>query len=73
VPPEAVLKRLNRKKSVMENLETQKRVRDVYLKFVDNGELVRIDGERTEVCVFEALHVQVLKFLGTFRAESEVV
>jgi dTMP kinase len=73
VPPEAVLKRLNRKKSVMENLETQKRVRDVYLKFVSNGEIVRIDGERTEVCVFEALHAQVLKFLGTFRAEPEVV
>jgi dTMP kinase len=64
--PETVLKRLNRKKSVMENLETQRRVREIYLKFVDKGELVRIDGDKPLVDVSEALHAQVSKFLATF-------
>lgn len=64
--PETVLKRLNRKKSVMENLETQRRVREIYLKFVDKGELVRIDGDKPEAEVSKALHAQVSKFLETF-------
>lgn len=46
VPPEVVVKRIRRKKSVMERLETQKKVHQVYMKFVENGELVPIDGDR---------------------------
>ena len=46
VEPEAVIKRLKPKKSVMENLETQRKVREVYVKFVEKGELVRIDGNK---------------------------
>lgn len=46
VPPEKVLERLQRKKSVMETLETQQKVREVYLKYVEKGELVRVDGDR---------------------------
>ncbi len=42
VPPERVLERLQRKKSVMETLETQQKVREVYLKFVDKGALFRV-------------------------------
>ena len=34
VDPKTVMHRLKRKRSVMENIETQQRVRDVYLKFV---------------------------------------
>lgn len=71
--PETVLKRLNRKKSVMENLETQRRVREIYLTFVDKGELVRIDGDKPLVEVSEALNAQVSKFLETFRANSVIV
>jgi thymidylate kinase len=47
------------------NMETQQRVRDVYLKFVAKGELVRLDGNRAEDEVSEALIALVLKFLGT--------
>ena len=39
VPPEKVIDRLQRKKSVMETLETQQKVREVYLKYVEKGEL----------------------------------
>lgn len=66
VEPETVVQRLKPKKSVMENLETQRRVREIYLKFVDKGELVRIDGDKPEAEVSKALHAQVSKFLETF-------
>ncbi len=46
VEPETVIRRLKRKRSVMENLETQLKVREVYLKYVEMGKLVRIDGNR---------------------------
>ncbi|NIQ05848.1 MAG: thymidylate kinase, partial [Candidatus Korarchaeota archaeon] len=35
VQPEIVIQRLKDKKSVMENLETQRRVREVYLRLVE--------------------------------------
>ena len=67
VSPETALKRLKREKSVMERLETQRHVREVYLKFVEKGELVRIDGERSETEVLEALLTLVMRFLEGFR------
>jgi dTMP kinase len=48
VEPDTVIKRLKPKKSVMENLETQRKVREVYLKFVENGELVRVNGNKSK-------------------------
>ena len=46
VEPETVVGRLKPKKSVMENLETQRKVREVYIKFVEKGELVKVDGNK---------------------------
>ena len=66
VEPETVMKRLKRKKSVMENLETQKKVCDVYLKFVEDGQLVRLDGNRPKRAVARDL----LKMVRTFLEES---
>ncbi len=66
VSPETVLTRLERRKSVMENLDTQRRVRDIYLTFVGKGELVRIDGEKPEAEVFETLLALVTSFLKKF-------
>ena len=63
VPPEKVLERLQRKKSVMETLETQQKVREVYLKYIEKGELVSIDGNKPKDVVAEALHAKVLEFL----------
>jgi thymidylate kinase len=31
----------------METLENQKKVREVYLKFVEDGKLVKVDGNRS--------------------------
>jgi dTMP kinase len=64
--PEKVLQRLNRRKSVMENLETQQQVRDVYMQFVAKGDLTRINGDMTIDHVGKELENVVLKFLETF-------
>ncbi len=63
VEPEAVIKRLKPKKSVMENLETQRKVREVYVKFVEKGELVRIDGNKSKKEVADDILKVVLRFL----------
>jgi dTMP kinase len=59
VPPEKVIERLQRKKSVMETLETQCRVREVYMKYVEKGELVRVDGDKEKAQVAEELYKTV--------------
>lgn len=66
VAPEKVLHRLNRRKSVMENLETQRKAREIYLKSVAKGDLTRIDGDKPLEKVGEDLAAIVLKFLETF-------
>ena len=47
VPPERVLERLRRRRSVMETLEIQRKVREVYLDLVKSGELILVDGDKT--------------------------
>jgi dTMP kinase len=66
VSPEKVLQRLNRRKSIMETLETQKKVREIYLQSVVKGELKLINGDKAIEEVGEALVGVVLKFLETF-------
>ena len=63
VDPEAVVSRLKPKKSVMEDLETQKKVRQIYLKFVEDGRLTRIDGDRSGSEVAEDVYAVVTEFL----------
>jgi dTMP kinase len=63
VPPEVVVKRIRRKKSVMERLETQRKVKEVYMKFVDNGKLMPIDGDRKKSEVEQNILAVILEFL----------
>jgi len=63
VPPERVLERLQRKKSVMETLEIQLKVRKAYLKFVEKGELILINGDKPTDEVAVALYSKVLSLL----------
>ena len=65
VSPEHVLERLQRKKSVMETLDIQKKVREIYLKFVEEGELILIDGDKPKEIVADELHSKVLTLLKT--------
>jgi len=46
IPPEIVVKRLKRKKSVMETPQNQQKVREVYLRMVRDGRLVLVDGNK---------------------------
>ena len=66
VSPETVLQRLNRRKSIMETLETQRKVREIYLKYVAKGELVRIEGNKPVEEVAEVLSTIVIEFLEHF-------
>jgi dTMP kinase len=63
VEPDTVIQRLKPKKSVMENLETQLKVREVYMKFVENGELVKVDGNKSKGEVAEEILSIVLNSL----------
>jgi dTMP kinase len=63
VAPEKVIERLQRKKSVMETLETQQRVREVYLKYVEKGELIRVNGDNAKDVVAEELYAKVSTLL----------
>jgi dTMP kinase len=64
VPPEVVIKRIHRKKSVMERLDIQIKVEEIYLKFVSDGELMAINGDRKKSEVERDLLNNVLHFLG---------
>jgi len=63
VPPEVVVKRIKRKRSVMERLEVQRKVRKVYMKFVENGRLIRVDGNRPKNEISRDILAVVLDFL----------
>ena len=63
VPPEVVVKRIRRKKSVMERLETQRKVKDVYMKYVKNGKLVPVDGDKRKGEVTQNILMVILDFL----------
>jgi len=67
VDPKMVMQRLKSTRSVMENLETQQKVREIYLKFVEKGDLVRIDGNKPKAEVAAKLFVVVLNFLKSSR------
>ena len=52
----------------MERLETQRRVKEVYMKFVDNGKLMPIDGDRKKSEVEQQLLSVTMDFLENSKA-----
>jgi len=63
IPAEVVFERLRRDKSVMENFETQCKVRQVYLKLVQDGKLILVNGNRSEAEVEKDILEIVLRFI----------
>jgi len=63
VPPEVVINRLKRRKSVMETLQIQKKVREQYLKLVKEKQLVMVYGNASIREVAKTIENVVLKFL----------
>ncbi|MGB9676821.1 MAG: dTMP kinase [Candidatus Bathyarchaeales archaeon] len=64
VEPEVAIGRVKPRKSVMENLETQRKVREVYMKFVESGKLVLVDGNKPKADVAKNVLDVVLKALN---------
>lgn len=68
VAPEVAIERLKPTKSVMENLENERKVREIYLKLVENGELIKVNGNRSKREISnEILHLT----LSRIKAESK--
>jgi dTMP kinase len=63
VPPEVVLKRMRRKKSVMERLQIQRKVEEIYMQLVEDGLLVRVEGNRAKDEVSKSILAVALDFL----------
>ncbi|MBS7640817.1 MAG: dTMP kinase [Candidatus Bathyarchaeia archaeon] len=65
VPVEVVMKRIQmgRRRTVMENLEVQTRVREIYLKLVEDGFLILVDGNRPIMEVAQDIQRIVLERL----------
>jgi len=63
VPPEILVKRLKRKRSVMETPQNQQRVREVYMRMVKDGRLVLVDGNKPVGDVSRDVLKIVLDFL----------
>ena len=60
IEPETALERLRgRRLTAYEDYETQRRVREMYLRLVEVGELVRIDAERP----VEEVHEELLELV----------
>ena len=66
IDPEKVLQRLNSKRSIMENLETQKKVRNLYLRFVRTEKLILVNADNSKDYVAKDLFTVVQKFLNDF-------
>ncbi|MCX8153793.1 MAG: dTMP kinase, partial [Candidatus Bathyarchaeota archaeon] len=60
VDPKIAMKRLKPSKSVMENLATQQKVREIYLKFVERGSLVRVNGNQPKSAVARELYLSLI-------------
>jgi len=63
VPPDIVVKRLKRKRSVMETPLNQQRVREVYMRMVRDGRLILVDGNKSVSAVSSDILRIVLDFL----------
>jgi dTMP kinase len=63
VTPEIVVKRLKRKRSVMETPQNLERVREVYMRMLRDGRMVLVDGNKSVGDVTEEILRVVLDFL----------
>ena len=61
--PKAVIHRIKRKKSVMETLQTQRKVRENYLEMVERRQLIKIAGNASIEQVARTMENTVLEFL----------
>lgn len=63
--PEFSLHRLKRRRSIFESADYLRKVRDIYLQLVRDGELVKVDADRPRRAVQEDLMVLITGLLGS--------
>ncbi len=63
IPPEVVVERIKRKRSVMETLQTQRKVWEVYMRLAGSGQLVLVNGNRPMEETSRDILALVLDFL----------
>jgi len=63
--PEFSLHRLKRKKSIFESADYLRKVRDIYLQLVRDGELVKVDADRPRRVVREDLMALITELLDS--------
>ena len=61
--PEYSLQRVKRKKTIFEEPDYLRKVRDIYLKYVEKGEMVTVDADRSRKVIQEEIQELVLNFL----------
>ena len=61
--PEYSLQRVKRKKTVFEEPDYLRKVRDIYLKYVEKGEMVTVDADRSRKVIQGEIQELVLNFL----------
>ncbi len=71
VPPEVVIGRIRRRKSVMETLHTQKKVRKVYLQLVKQKQLITVNGNAALEQVAGAIADVALEYLKKHEAAAK--
>jgi len=62
--PEFSLQRMKRKKTVFEETDYLSKVRGIYLEFVKQGEMVKIDADRSKKVIYEEILALVKTFLS---------
>lgn len=63
--PEVVIQRIRRRKSVMETLQTQREVREFYLRMAEKEQLIKISGDASIEKVAKTIEDVVLEFVKT--------
>lgn len=63
IQPEFSLQRVKRRRTVFEVSDYLRKVRDIYLQFVEEGELVKLDADRSRSAIQEDVDAQVLGLL----------
>jgi dTMP kinase len=63
--PEVVIQRIRRRKSVMETLQTQREVREFYLRIAEKEQLIKVAGDASIEKVAKTIEDVVLEFLKT--------
>jgi dTMP kinase len=71
VLPEMLDSRIHREKSVMETLQTQRKVREIYLKLVKDKQLFHVYGRATKREVARTIENIVLKFLKRIKSSAQ--